>query len=156
MLRHNPEVKTDVEKLTRYDDHSIDARIEFIQQLLQDKDIEWSSTGDPENVHPATDGDFMSAVEKRADDMRERSSMKEEVIKEMDMLQLEKQNRMKIRHKNWLNKQKAAEKKAAREKREKAKKDEETAKMNQDLEERANKAMDEIKAEKDKLVGSLH
>ena len=37
---------------------------------------------------------------------------------------------MKIRHKNWLNKQKAAEKKAAREKREKAKKDEETAKMN--------------------------
>ena len=72
------------------------------------------------------------------------------------MLQLEKQNRMKIRHKNWLNKQKAAEKKAAREKREKAKKDEETAKMNQDLEERANKAMDEIKAEKDKLVGSLH
>ena len=31
MLRHNPEVKTDVAKLTRYDDHSIDARIEFIQ-----------------------------------------------------------------------------------------------------------------------------
>jgi len=32
----------------------------------------------------------MSAVEKRAEDERENSNMKDEVIKEMDMLQLEK------------------------------------------------------------------
>ena len=30
MLKHNPEVKTLPEKMSRYDDHSIDARIEFI------------------------------------------------------------------------------------------------------------------------------
>ena len=58
----------------------------------------------------------MSVVEKRAEEQRESSRMKDEIIKEMDMLQLEKQNRMKVRHRNYLNKQKAAEKKAAREK----------------------------------------
>jgi len=31
LLRHNPEVKVEREKLTRYDDHSIEARMDFIQ-----------------------------------------------------------------------------------------------------------------------------
>lgn len=54
--------------------------------MLEDKDLEWSRDGEAENVHPRTDGDFMAAVEKRAEDARESSAMKEEVIKEMDML----------------------------------------------------------------------
>jgi len=41
-------------------------------------------------VHPATDGDYMGLVEKRAEEQRETSRMKEDIIKEMDMLQLEK------------------------------------------------------------------
>jgi hypothetical protein len=70
MLRHNPEVKTVPEKMARYDDHSIDSRIEFIQQLLDDNDIDWSKDDDFESVQPATDRDFMSVVEKRAEDQR--------------------------------------------------------------------------------------
>jgi len=40
--------------------------------------------------------------------------------------------------------------------KQKAKKEEEITKMNEDLEKRADKAMDEIKSEKDKLLKSLH
>ena len=86
MLRHNPEVKCEREKLSRYEDHSINSRIIFIQALLADKDIEWSGDGEVEKVHPRNDDDFMSAVEKRAEDERENSTMKDEVIKEMEML----------------------------------------------------------------------
>ena len=41
MLRHNPEVKCERDKLARYDNQSLDSRIDFIQALLDDKDIEW-------------------------------------------------------------------------------------------------------------------
>ena len=90
MLKHNPEVRTVKEKLTRYDDHSIDSRIQFIQQLLEDKDLEWSKDGEAENVHPANDGDFMSMVEKRAEEQRESTRIRNEITEEMDMLKGEK------------------------------------------------------------------
>jgi len=86
LLRHNPEVQVEREKLTRYDDHSIDARIDFINALLDDKDLEWSRDGEAERVSPRTDGDFMAAVERRAEEARETSAMKDDVIKELDML----------------------------------------------------------------------
>ena len=46
----------------------------------------------------------MSAVEKRADEEREASTMKVEIMKEQDMLQLEKQSRMKSKHREYLRK----------------------------------------------------
>ena len=104
MLRHNPEVQTQVEKLARYDDESIEKRIDFIQEMLDDKDLEWSKDGEAEQMHPANDGDFMATVEKRAEEGRENSRMKEEVIKEMDTLQLEQVKRSKAKHQRYLNK----------------------------------------------------
>ena len=56
---------------------------------MDDKDLEWSKDGEAEQMHPANDGDFMATVEKRAEEGRENSRMKDEVIKEMDTLQLE-------------------------------------------------------------------
>ena len=53
-------------------------------------------------MHPANDGDFMSMVEKRAEDSREAAKMKDDVIHEMDMLKGEKEKRSKRRHKHYL------------------------------------------------------
>ena len=81
MLKHNPEYKTERSKLARYDEHSIDDRIDFIQSMLEDKEFEWSKDdGEMENVKPRTDGDYMSMVEKRAEEGRESSNTKKEAI----------------------------------------------------------------------------
>lgn len=67
----------------------------------------------------------MSMVEKRAEDEREATRRKDEVISEMELLKGEKQSRLKQKHQHWLMRAREDQNKVAEERHEVTKKVEE-------------------------------
>lgn len=56
--------------------------------MLEDKELEWEEkdNDDVAQVHVKTDGDYMDAIEKRADENRQESEEKVDIMKEQDLL----------------------------------------------------------------------